>query len=37
MYHPAVATYNPNKIDVLMQDFEILKLHLKQKVTQDIG
>lgn len=25
MYHTAVATYNPNKIDVLKKDFEVLK------------
>lgn len=25
MYHPAVATYNPNMIDTLEQDFEVLR------------
>lgn len=25
MYHPAVATYNPNMIDTLEEDFEVLK------------
>ncbi len=25
IYHPAVATYNPNKIDILKKDFEILR------------
>jgi len=28
MFHPAVATYNPSKIDVLKKDFEILKKFL---------
>jgi DNA polymerase len=37
MYHPAVATYNPNKIDELMKDFEILKQHLTQMVRKNIG
>lgn len=25
LYHPAVATYNPNKIDILKEDMEIVK------------
>ena len=25
LYHPAVATYDPNKLDVLIKDFQILK------------
>lgn len=25
MYHPAVATYNPNKKDILLKDFNIIK------------
>jgi len=28
MYHPAVATYNPNKKTILLQDFSLLKLLL---------
>jgi uracil-DNA glycosylase len=24
MYHPAVATYNPNKMSILLKDFETL-------------
>jgi len=37
MYHPAVATYNPNKIDVLMKDFEILKQNIRKIATNQIG
>jgi len=37
MYHPAVATYNPNRIDILMKDFETLKQCLHQKPIEKIG
>lgn len=37
MFHPAVATYNPKKIDILMKDFENLKQHLRQTFTKQIG
>lgn len=37
MYHPAVATYNPNKINELMDDFDILKQNLGQVTTNQIG
>ncbi len=29
LYHPAVATYNPNKIEELKKDFEILKKEIE--------
>ena len=28
MFHPAVATYNLNKLDILKEDFKILKNEL---------
>jgi DNA polymerase len=36
MYHPAVATYNPNKIEILEKDFEKLKTCLDQLLTNEI-
>ena len=36
MYHPAVATYNPNKIEILQKDFEKLKTCLDQLLTKKI-
>ena len=34
MYHPAVATYNPLKKEVLIKDFDILKNQLETKELQ---
>ncbi len=32
LYHPAVATYNPNTLPTLKKDFHILKLVLEEKI-----
>jgi len=37
MYHPAVATYNPNQLSVLIKDFEVLDSYLHQQVMNIQG
>lgn len=37
MYHPAVATYNPNKIDILKKDFEELQSIYEKITMKTIG
>ena len=37
MYHPAVATYNPNQLDVLLKDFKMLDSYLHQPVMKMQG
>ena len=37
MYHPAVATYNPNQLSVLLKDFEVLDSYLHQPVLKIEG
>ena len=33
LFHPAVATYDPNKIEVLLKDFQILKPFLQSSLA----
>ena len=34
LYHPCVAVYNPNNLDKLKTDFEILKKYVKKATSK---
>ncbi len=37
LFHPAVATYDPTKINILLKDFEIFKSLLQSFIHQEYG